>query len=97
MATNATNASTTTAAAKHPSLSVNRTIDYSLLCSPEVIDVVEVESCLDEELPSEDTVGSFAQHLSQVEQEQQDYYPQQGDQQERSTWKWTELGLGEFS
>ena len=87
----------TTMTTARAQLAVNRTIDYSLLSAPELIDVIDAENAFDEELPAAEDTGNFAHHLEQIEQEHQDYYQHQGDEQEGAAWTWTELGLGEFS
>jgi hypothetical protein len=83
------------------SLAVNKTIDFTLLSEPELIDIVEVEKLGGEfdqmHGESADSGDLFGHYLSQIDQEQQEYYQQQGDQRERASWNWTDLGLAEFS
>ena len=76
----------------------NRTIDYSLLAAPELIDVVDVGDVIDEELPPSEDTGSFAEQLARVEQEERENYGrEEGGDGGRRGWRWTDLGLGEFS
>ena len=95
---NATPTTTATVITTAPVHGTNRTIDYSLLAAPELIDVVDVGDVVDEELPPSEDTGSFAEQLARVEQEEREYYGrEEGGDGGRRGWRWTELGLGEFS
>ena len=95
---NATPTTTATVITTAPVHGTNRTIDYSLLAAPELIDVVDVGDVIDEELPPSEDTGSFAEQLARVEQEEREYYGrEEGGDGGRRGWRWTELGLGEFS